>query len=339
MRLCRLTRNLALVLTVLSCGVPVWASGTAHLSFLDSALVNDTVIRLRDIAEIAEVEGQAPAGLMSNVVGEAAPAGCARYVNTGEVFEYRLTGVIDRTRIKYGKPKRIRVRTDFARHRVSDYEQKIIEYVRNTMLWDPDDVEISIENPDRTCRTLRKPCTVRVEGMRHEYPVGTVAVKLVLEQGSRKATIPVQCKLSVTTEVLVATTPIAKGAPLGSVNCAVRRKEMINGRFSPFTTIGSVDGYRARRTIMPGTVVHERHVEEIPLVARGDRVSLSVGKGRVRASIEAVAREAGCKGDRIWVENPRSHKLLRARVSGGGRVTLDSRPAATAESQQGMRVN
>jgi flagella basal body P-ring formation protein FlgA len=332
-------RKLILCLAALSFAAPARAGGTVWMSFYDSALVNDSVIRLRDLAVTTDVEGKAPAGLMSTVVGEAAPPGCARYVNTGEIFEYRLAGVLDRTRIKYGSPKRIRVKTDCAVHRVSDFENKILGYVRGTMRWNPDDVRISIENPDRTCKILRKPCTVRVEGMRQEYPVGTITVKLMLEQGSERTTMPVSCKLSVTTEVLVASKPIARGAPLGSANCAVRRKEMINSRFSPFTSIGSVSGYRARRTIMPGTMIHDRHIERIPLVARGDRVSLSIGKGRVRASIEAVAREAGVKGDRIWVENPRSHKLLRARVRGGGKVTLDSRRGGDEAIQAEVRVD
>jgi flagella basal body P-ring formation protein FlgA len=90
----------------------------------------------------------------------------------------------------------------------------------------------------------------------------------------------------------------------------------------PLFNTDSLTGVRAVRTINPGTILHTRLIETIPAIQKGDLVEILVCKGRVRVAVQGIAREPGKIGERIWVENTNSRKLVQAIVKNKGTVTI-----------------
>ena len=80
---------------------------------------------------------------------------------------------------------------------------------------------------------------------------------------------------------------------------------------------------RARRALRPGTVISKWDVEPTPDVSAKDLVIVEVVQGALRVTAEAMAKEDGFWGETIWVQNVKSKRRLRVRVTGPGRVTLE----------------
>ena len=78
----------------------------------------------------------------------------------------------------------------------------------------------------------------------------------------------------------------------------------------------------SNRTIQPEMIVHDGLASRIPIVGKDEQVYVVVDKGLVRISIIMRAREQGAIGDKIWVENEMTHKLLKTKIIGKGKVEL-----------------
>ncbi len=82
----------------------------------------------------------------------------------------------------------------------------------------------------------------------------------------------------------------------------------------------SVVGLRAKRSLRKGQVLRDSAIEGVPVVERGDRVTLVLESGRLTIQAVGRAQEAGTIGDWIRVENLDSKRELSGRVDREGRV-------------------
>jgi flagella basal body P-ring formation protein FlgA len=96
----------------------------------------------------------------------------------------------------------------------------------------------------------------------------------------------------------------------------------------PLTVKGQLDNKRAARTIAPGTILHDRLFTVIPVVEKGDEVSIEYSAGRVSVAVAGIARERGGIGDRIWVENRETRRLIRVEIRDRGRVSIPQKGAS-----------
>ena len=81
-----------------------------------------------------------------------------------------------------------------------------------------------------------------------------------------------------------------------------------------------LEGRRTKRIIAEGSVLFEELVEQVPLVARGDRVTIRAASKGVCISTVAVAMEDGRLGSVITVRAAHTRDRLKARVTGAGVV-------------------
>lgn len=188
-----------------------YASGTlrASIVFLDSATVNDTVIRLGDIAVFnSDASMEKLEALKNAVVGEAAPAGYCRKVNPGDVVAYVLkkAGAEEGISFATNRNKAVTVATAFTEKKVGDYQQLIIKYISDSVKWQPGDYTVSVRNIDEKWKCLDKPLTVQVAGLSSKFAKGNVNLKLVARQYSRVYSVPVVCFVTVVTPVISAKT-------------------------------------------------------------------------------------------------------------------------------------
>jgi flagella basal body P-ring formation protein FlgA len=293
------------------------------IEFRDSATVNDTVIHLGDIAVFnADASPEKLESLRNVVVGEAAPAGYCRKVNTDDVFAYVLKkGCAGFSFAKIQK-KAITVATACQEKKVGEFKELIETYLNDSVKWQPGDYSVSVRNTEEQWKCLKGPIRVSVTGLLTKYPKGNVNLKLVARQYSKIYSIPVICRVVVVTPVVTAKTAIPRGSLLTSENCAVERKDISNFAGYTFSSLSQLNDLVANRTIGPETILHEKLTAHVPIIGKDEQVYVVVDRGVVRISIIMRAREQGALGDKIWVENELTHKLLKTKIIGKGKVEL-----------------
>ena len=102
--------------------------------------------------------------------------------------------------------------------------------------------------------------------------------------------------------VVVACSEIGRGESLDSFNTEMKKAD-ITGLDNYFVTMLPIEGMQAKRLIKPGVVLTNINISPIPVVNRGDHVTITVSIGNVRAVAEGVARQDGGIGETIKVYN------------------------------------
>lgn len=123
-------------------------------------------------------------------------------------------------------------------------------------------------------------------------------------------------------DVVVAARSIDRGEALSEDGVVVERRDvtMMLGKY--FSSLGQIDGMRARMRIGLGRPLNGHFVETIPLVERGDMVRIQARIGGIVAITTGIARDSGAQGDRIVVRNATSREMLQAEVIGPGTVQV-----------------
>ncbi len=309
-----------LLLTISICAAePIRISITFH----DSATVNDTVIRLGDIAAFgSKATLEKIESLKDAVVGEAAPAGYCRKVSCGDVMMYILKKQDAGYSFVANKTKAVMVATTFTEKKVGDFENIIMKYLSDSIMWQQGDYTVSVRNLEEKWKCLDKPIKVEIAGLASKYPKGNVNLKLVARQYSKIFTVPVVCCITVVTPVIVAKTAILKGTVLSCANCSIERKDITHFASSPYTDLSQLNDMVANRTIPAESILNNKLTSRMPIIGKDEQVYVVVDKGQVRVSVIMRAREQGALGDRIWVENELTHKLIKTKIIGKGKVEL-----------------
>jgi flagella basal body P-ring formation protein FlgA len=287
---------------------------SATLSFHDSVIVNDSVIYLSDIAVISCESTALSKDLASMVAGEAAPPGYSRFINTGDLLMYRILPKFQNVDIRTDKKKRISVNTDFVEKRVGDYQDVIQDYIKQHVTWKEGEWKVELKNPETSWKCYNAPVDIKIEGLKSTCPRGQTQLELIANQYGRMIKIPVPSRIYVTVPVLVAQTNIPRGKILDSSDAMLQDIDISDYGPMPCYSAAEAIGKAATRSIAPGTILNTRLLAALPVVTKGDALSIGVEKGSVRIAVAAIARENGSVGQKIWVENAATHKLVRVTI-------------------------
>lgn len=293
------------------------------VSFLDSSVVNDTIIRLGDIARI---EGTAPGVTLDELkqtpVGEAAPVGYSRFVNSKDAFLLAGRMNVKVCIVDKSKCKRVLVKTGYQEKSVGDFEDAVRSYLNDKIGWQRAEYSVSILNKDEKWKSLPKPFTIKIDGLSSKYPKGNINLKLIAEQGTKQFINTVSCFLKISVPAVVAKINIPRGTILTDENCSIEEKDITNYNYIPYNKLIEIENTKSSRAIQTGTIICDKLVFKTPIIERDDQVQIVVTHGRVRICMSARARESGSVGEKIWVENEMTHKLLKTKVLSHGKVIL-----------------
>jgi flagella basal body P-ring formation protein FlgA len=303
--------------------IPVKVSAEVVCTFFDSAKVNDTIIRLGDIAACSGApEGISLEELKRTYIGEAAPAGYSRFMNADDVIRHYLHLAKIKCVSKENSLKRISVKTDFQEISLSSYEPDIEKYIKSKVGWPEGDYQLKINNKTQKMKCLKQPFSTDIEGLSSKYPKGNFNCKFIVHQGFKSFEVPISCCISIITPVVVSSCKIGRGILLSAENCHIEKMDITHFNYMPYITLHDLDNKLISRSVNSGAIIHEKLALSIPLVERDQMVRLVVVKGKIMACIDARARESGIMGNTILVENEMTHKLLKAKVVKKGQVVL-----------------
>ena len=160
-----------------------------------------------------------------------------------------------------------------------------------------------------SARPLRGPTMLRLE---------------LLVNGVTEKALTVTVDVRYYRHVLVTTRSVRRGSFFsddGALKLAER--DVTSARHGFFTELAELEGLRTRRPIGFGDVVSRRHVEEIPVVERGNDVQITVTSAHMQVSAAGVALQDGSVGDRIRVKNVDSGRILYGEVVDANTVRLN----------------
>lgn len=166
-----------------------------------------------------------------------------------------------------------------------------------------------------------------------DTPVGLTSLVVDVHQGNRLIqSIPLVVQVSLVRPTVVARRAINQGAEIqpGDVEVAPLR-------YTSLSRLGETDaarvvGQRAKRLIRAGTTIEAGMLEQVPLVVRGQLVSIASIAGGVRVVTSGKATGEGLLGEVVTVRPTDDRRIeLNAVVVGPGQVQIGGRVPARFE--------
>lgn len=290
--------------------------------FSDSVMVSDTLIRIEDLGRVECSDSQLAAEVGRTSAGESAPPGYSRFVNTNDLLLFRLKPLFKSVTFNAAEQKRIKVRSDYVERTVGEFEKQIATYVAKNLGWKEGEWNLTVNNPESSWKSFRGDVQVQLKGLNNPFVKGNFNLLLEVRQGASTNRIPVSCHMQVMAPVLVAVRQIGRGEQLDSQNCVLKTMDITHFAHVPLREIPQAGESEVIRTISQGDIVHEKVLRAVPVVARGDQVQILFSSSRIKVSVLGRARESGGRGERVWVENLQTGKLIRAEVLKKGLVLV-----------------
>jgi flagella basal body P-ring formation protein FlgA len=140
---------------------------------------------------------------------------------------------------------------------------------------------------------------------------------------NRRFQVWARVRLTESVPRVVAVGDLLPGRPvMESQVSAVTRQEFPTDE--PYAqSLAEVIGRWPRRAIPAGSAVRSDQLTAPKVVAAGDAVEVEVRNGGALLKLDGTAESAGAVGEIIAVRNPSSRQLIRARVVGSGKATVD----------------
>ena len=133
----------------------------------------------------------------------------------------------------------------------------------------------------------------------------------------RVATVIAQVRTYAVAAVAVA--DITDESPLTHSDIEFQRAD-VTGMDGYLTPDAALDDLQTKRKLRAGTILSAQSVEAIPLIRRGESVTINVSVGSVTITAEGIARQDGGRNEIIRVYTESTNKTITCRVIDPGMV-------------------
>ncbi len=137
---------------------------------------------------------------------------------------------------------------------------------------------------------------------------------------SWKVLVPMN--VDVSQQVLVATGPIARGTEIRPSHVITRKINLDSFRDQYVTSFDQISGMIVKRTFRDGQVIRTDQLTEPTLVERGEKIVITAKAGQTYVKMFGTALSSGKLGDQIRVKNISSSRILVAKVTEKGQVSV-----------------
>ena len=336
-----LTVLLLLLLAVTSVAAEASPSGAGPMEvrLRSYAVLEDEAVRLSDVATLqggATVQRSALDGV---VVARLAPGGqmtisiddlTARLTQVGaNLADVLLVGsaccrvqragqVSDDSSVKAGSSGlESTARGETLRHRLTQY---LVEQAGAL----PGRIDVQFDRSSLDALNLSEPeYQFRVRRCRGEG-LGMIALEVeILRQGQSLQRLPILASVTAEVSVVVARQAISQNSPISDRDVMLESRRFDRVDKIGLTDLGAVVGQQAERLIRRGQELSIRDIKPMPLVKRGDIVTVTLSRGGFVIRAAAKSLQGGAYGDLIEVRGSGSKESFMARVAGLRVVEVD----------------
>lgn len=168
---------------------------------------------------------------------------------------------------------------------------------------------------------LRFPTCATLAFSRRGGPYGRVSVTAKCRSPMAwSAVLP--ARVNVMSPVVVLRRPLPRNSLIGAGDLTLEPRDLADLRGDFVTDPTLVTGWTTKRDLAAGAVLTARQLKPSITVGRGDEVKITAGTGPIRVQATGTALTQGATGELISVRNITSERLIRAWVTGPGRVTI-----------------
>lgn len=123
--------------------------------------------------------------------------------------------------------------------------------------------------------------------------------------------------------VVTAAAPLSRGTNISAHQLRLRKVNISTLNGSYFSDISEVVGMQSKRSLRADAILLASQLTPPLLIKRGDAVTLSARSGALVVKIGAIALRDGHAGEQITVRNKQSKRVVDARVTGPGQVSVN----------------
>lgn len=186
------------------------------------------------------------------------------------------------------------------------------------------------------------------KGYRSEYTIGNIDPYHKLKSCSEQPTLSINrsplIQNRVTTEIkcadakpwrlfvssefnlfkqaVIASTNIRRGQVISADNLSLKETIINKSHYSLYNDLGDVVGMIAKRSIRAESSIQPGHLSPPKLIKRGDNVVIVASNDAISVRMNGTALADGALGQQIPVRNIQSKRVVKARVSEAGLVSI-----------------
>jgi len=189
-------------------------------------------------------------------------------------------------------------------------EQACRNYVISQLQWNPDDVEIEFR------RYIEPAIDWAGVSLQINHPgnadlCGAVTLRVTAtKNGETLRSFPVPIQVTLYDDVVTTTRRLRRHEVITAGDVSLERREVELKRDKPYVDLAKVIGYRVQRSLTAGRALTPSAIEEVPLVKRGQRVTVRYQSGNLLLTTIGEAIEDGWKGRPVRVKNLSSKRLI-----------------------------
>lgn len=142
-------------------------------------------------------------------------------------------------------------------------------------------------------------------------------------------------------QIVMSAQNLARGEVITAARVSIKGilpQELNKERGRPYTTLESVVGRIASRSIRTGDLLTDANLTTPLLVRRGEAVTVATGSNGITVRMQAVAKADGRQGDLVLVETIEKQEQFQARVTGRSQLAVLSAGAFNAQLATGASV-
>jgi len=302
--------------------LPLYAAPVS-ITLKEGIEVTGSILRLGDVARVAGGPAGLRARLQALEVGAAPLPGGARKLDRDSIA-LRLRGQgVKRGDFELQGPKTITVTAACSPISGDDLLNAVREAILKKFAWKPEDIMVEPAGPVGGLKVPKGEVSLKAEAASELRPSGTTTAPVeILLDGRHYKSVPVTVRVKVMGDVLVASRELARHQEINPGDIRCERRELI----SPIAAAlkpEDLSGKRTTRTIPAGRIITPECVEEIPAVSAGDKVTIQVTVGAVRATLTGIARTSAQVGQTIRVISVDTKKELAGKVIDKGIVEVE----------------
>ncbi len=291
------------------------------LSFKAQPLVTGEKIFLADIATIEQ--GKSTLDRLDNILVAAAPApGGTKELITASIVK-KIQHQLNKEQIDWQGPDIITVTRQAIRLEKEDLHQIIAEFIQDNRGQLPEGkIQFASSRAPSALLLPYGKVTWEVKYSRPSLAKNSdfTIHFLVDDKPTKKCTV--RGKIEVLRPVAIARETIRRGTILTQGHFRMAPENILeidHPIYDPHKLIGM----QTVRTLRGGHFIEYDDLAIPPVITKGELVKILAGKGNLKISTSGVARNSGALGDVIRVKNINSNKLIYAKVSSPGIVSVE----------------
>lgn len=198
-------------------------------------------------------------------------------------------------------------------------EQSVPEHLERSQIQGRYAIEINRLDPRLQLAPCPEALSVTLESP--AQPIGRVTTRIRCE-GATPWTVFVPAQVRLYREVLVATRPLMRNTELQASDLAVSERDVSQLNQGYLTDLTQAVGMKLTRQVQPDQVLTPVFLAQREMIRKGDQVMITASNSKIGVHMQGEALSAGGFGQQINVRNLSSQRIIKARITGPGKVEV-----------------